>query len=256
MKVLVEHDGPVSTVVINRPETRNAIDPETASLLKAAFEQFEADRSQLAAVLCGTGPAFCSGYDLKYLSNQGDTPIYNPEGDGPLGVTRMLLSKPVVCAIEGHAVAGGLELALWCDVRIASETAVFGVFCRRWGVPLVDGGTVRLPRLIGQGRAIDMILTGRAVDAREAISFGLVNRVVPEGQARAEAERYAHVLTRFPQVCLRADRLSSYEQWGLSLESALRNEAHGGVEPLSVEAAEGASRFAEGEGRGGDFERI
>lgn len=251
MKVMVEKSGPITTVILNRPECRNAVDHETGQLLQQAFEEFERDPEQLAAVLCGTGETFCAGYDLKTVgSTEGR---YDPEGDGPLGPTRMLLSKPVICAVEGYAVAGGLELTLWCDVRIASETAVFGVFCRRWGVPLLDGGTVRLPRLIGHSRALDMILTGRGVGAQEALAFGLANRVVPAGHARAEAESYAREIARFPQICLRADRMSSYRQWGMGMEDALRNEAREGLPPLLEEARQGAARFAGGKGRGGTF---
>ena len=255
-KVLVETDGPVTTVILNRPERRNAVDHETGQLLIEAFSAFDQDDSQSVAVFCGTGDSFCAGYDLKSLSDAGISDTYEPEGDGPLGPSRMLLGKPVICAVEGYAVAGGLELTLWCDMRVASETAQFGVFCRRWGVPLVDGGTVRLPRLIGHGRALDMILTGRPVGAEEALSFGLANRVVPAGQARAEAEKLAHDLARFPQVCLRADRLSSYQQWGMPVEEALRNEGRGGLAPLMQEARAGAGRFAEGKGRGGGFDSI
>jgi enoyl-CoA hydratase len=254
MKIKIEKNGSITTVIINRPECRNAVDAETAQLLKHAFEEFEADTDQTAAVLCGEGEHFCAGFDLKTVGRAESN--YDPQGDGPLGPTRMLLSKPVICAVEGYAVAGGLELTLWCDIRIASETARFGVFCRRWGVPLVDGGTVRLPRLIGHSRALDMILTGRAVDAREALSFGLANRVVAAGQARLEAENYAREISRFPQLCLRTDRMSSYCQWGMSIDDALHNEASEGRRPLEEESREGAARFAEGRGRGGDFSNI
>jgi len=254
MNVTVERSGRVTTVIINRPRSRNAVDHETAELLKGAFQEFEADAEQHVAVLCGAGEHFCAGYDLKTVGHA-QSP-YDPDGSGPLGPTRMLLSKPVVCAVEGYAVAGGLELTLWCDIRIASETAAFGVFCRRWGVPLIDGGTVRLARLIGHSRALDMILTGRPVDAREALSFGLANRVVPAGQARAAAEKYAGDIARFPQVCMRTDRMSSYRQWGMSIEDALRYEAREGFRPLLEEARDGAKRFAEGKGRGGDFSDI
>ncbi len=256
MKVLIEKSGPVTTVILNRPEVRNAVDQETARMLKAAFEQFEADDSQSAAVLCGNGETFCAGYDLKSLASGSVDFKYQPEGTGPLGVSRMLLSKPVIAAVEGYAVAGGLELALWCDLRVASSTAQFGVFCRRWGVPLVDGGTVRLPRLVGQSRALDMILTGRPVGAEEALSFGLANRVVAAGQARAAAQALAADIVRFPQLCLRTDRMSSHAQWGLSLRDALLNEGREGAKPLLAEAKLGAARFAEGKGRGGDFSSI
>lgn len=251
MKVRVEKSDHITTVIINRPECRNAVDHETGQLLKRAFEEFEADADQHAAVFCGEGEHFCAGYDLKTVG-QGESK-HDLEGDGPMGPTRMLLTKPVICAVEGYAVAGGLELTLWCDIRVASETAVFGVFCRRWGVPLIDGGTVRLPRIIGHSRALDMILTGRPVEAHEALRIGLANRVAAAGQARAEAEKYAREITRFPQICMRTDRMSSYRQWGMSIEDALTNEAREGLKPLAEEAAKGASRFSEGRGRGGNF---
>jgi enoyl-CoA hydratase len=251
--VLVEKNGAITIVTINRPASRNAVDPPTALLLRQAFAEFDADRDALAAVLTGAGSTFCAGADLKAVA-QGFP--YEPEGEGPMGPTRMFVSKPVIAAVEGHAVAGGLELALWCDLRVASTTAVFGVFCRRWGVPLVDGGTVRLPRLIGHSRALDMILTGRPVDAHEAYAFGLANRLVEAGQARREAETLAREITRFPQGCLKADRLSSYLQWGHSLEEALRVEGRGGDETVRTASAKGAARFAGGLGRGGDFEAI
>jgi enoyl-CoA hydratase len=249
--VLVERNGPVTTILINRPERRNAVDREAATRLLAAFLHFDEDAEQRVAVLSGTGPTFCGGYDLKSLAHDGLD--YEPEGDGPMGPTRLLLSKPVIAAVEGYAVAGGLELALWCDLRVASSTAVFGVFCRRWGVPLIDGGTVRLPRLIGHSRALDMILTGRPVDAREAHAFGLANRIVPQGHARQTAEQLAHDLARFPQMCLQTDRASSYRQWGESVEAALRFEGREGERPLLEEAGSGAQRFADGSGRGGSF---
>jgi enoyl-CoA hydratase len=256
MKILAERRGPVAIVTINRPEARNAIDPETARLLKAAFEDFNDDPKLCVAVLCGAGETFCAGYDLKAAAQANLCQIYEPEGTGMLGVSRMMLDKPVICAVEGFAVAGGLELALWCDLRVASESAEFGVFCRRWGVPLIDGGTVRLPRLIGHSRALDMILTGRSVGAREALSFGLANRVVPKGQALSEAERLANEITRFPQLCLRTDRMSSYRQWSLSAEDALRAEGREGARPLFAEAEAGAARFAAGRGRAGRFDDI
>jgi len=255
MKVETAKHGPVWTVTINRPEVRNAIDRETALALKQVFTAFEADPEALAAVLTGADGAFCAGADLKALATAG-TDFYQPEGDGPLGPTRMLLAKPVIAAVEGPAVAGGLELALWCDLRVASETAVFGVYCRRWGVPLVDGGTVRLPRLIGAGRALDMILTGRPVDAREAQEWGLANRLVAAGEARAAAEDVAHELARFPQTCLRADRLSAHRQWDFDLAEALKNEGRGGLGPLRSEAQGGAARFTAGRGRRGSFDDI
>jgi enoyl-CoA hydratase len=253
-KVLVARAGPVTTISINRPERRNAVDFETAALLRAAFEAFEADEQALVAVLTGEGGFFCAGYDLKTVAaGEGRA---EPRSAGPMGPTRMTTVKPVIAAVEGHAVAGGLELALWCDLRIASETAVFGVFCRRWGVPLVDGGTVRLPRLIGQSRALDMILTGRPVSAQEALGFGLANRVTPAGRARAAAEELASELARFPPICLRADRASALAQWGLGLDAALANEGREGARPLREEARAGAQRFAAGAGRGGDFSVI
>jgi enoyl-CoA hydratase len=254
MTVVVERNGPITTVVINRPERRNAVDRATAEGLRDACAAFETDNTAAVAVLCGAGGTFCAGYDLKSLSSDGLN--YEPEGEGPMGPTRQLLSKPVIAAVEGHAVAGGLELALWCDLRVASETAVFGVFCRRWGVPLIDGGTVRLPRLIGQSRALDMILTGRPVGAEEALSFGLANRVVPAGRARIEAERLAAEIARFPALCMRTDRMSSYRQWDLDLAIALRQEGRAGEQPLREEARQGAGRFASGLGRGGSFDAI
>jgi len=253
MKVVVEKNERITTVIINRPECRNAVDHETALALREAFRAFDADDGADVAVLTGAGGAFCAGYDLKTV--RGDT-RYDPDGEGPMGPSRMLLSKPVIAAVEGPAVAGGLELALWCDLRVASTTAMFGVFCRRWGVPLIDGGTVRLPRLIGHSRALDMILTGRPVMADEALSFGLANRVVPQDTARAEAEALAAQIARFPQLCMRADRLSSYRQWDHDLAGALREEGRGGEGPLRAEAAKGAARFSSGLGRGGDFGKI
>jgi enoyl-CoA hydratase len=256
MKVLAERRVPVAIVTINRPEARNAVDPETAGLLKARFEEFNDDPALSVAVLCGAGETFCAGYDLKSVALANLRGLYESEGTGMLGVTRMMLDKPVICAVEGFAVAGGLELALWCDLRVASESAEFGVFCRRWGVPLIDGGTVRLPRLIGHSRALDMILTGRSVGAREALGFGLANRLVAKGQALSEAERLANEIARFPQLCLRTDRMSSYRQWSLSSEDALRAEGREGARPLFAEAEAGAARFAAGHGRGGRFDDI
>lgn len=251
MSVRVEQDGPVTTVIVDRPEARNAVDPATAAALRAAFDAFEADESAHVAVLTGAGGHFCAGFDLKALAGGGVT--YDPHGEGPMGPTRRLLAKPVLAAVEGYAVAGGLELALWCDLRIAAEGATFGVFCRRWGVPLIDGGTVRLPRIVGQGRALDMILTGRPVGAAEALAMGLANRVVPDGQARAEAERIAQEIARFPQLCLRTDRASACAGWDGDLDHALRAEALAGEAPVRAGASEGAGRFAGGHGRGGDF---
>ena len=253
-KVAIEKEGPVTVVSIDRfAEARNAVDPETALLLREAFLAFDADESQSVAILTGRGGTFCAGYDLKVAASRESPALRNPEGPGPMGPTRHLLTKPVIAAVEGYAVAGGLELALWCDMRVASESAKFGVFCRRWGVPLIDGGTVRLPRLIGHSRALDMILTGREVDAREAYAWGLANRLVPAGQALAEARTLAGQLAKFPQTCLRSDRRSSYEQWSLEIAEALANEARCGAPALQAEARSGAARFAAGKGRGGSF---
>jgi enoyl-CoA hydratase len=256
MPVRVEKDGPVTTVIMNRPEVRNAVDHATALELQAAFRTFEADPEASVAVFCGDNGTFCAGYDLKTVAAGTVPRVYDPEGDGPMGVSRMLLSKPVIAAIDGYAVAGGLELALWCDLRVMEEDAQVGVFCRRWGVPLVDGGTVRLPRLIGMGRALDLILTGRAVGAEEALTMGLCNRVVPKGKAREEAQNLAQEIARFPQLCMRTDRLSAYRQWDLDLVEALKNEGREGLKPLREEARAGAARFAAGAGRGGSFENI
>ena len=253
-KVTIEEDGAIVVVTINRPGQRNAVDPQTAALLDAAFTAFDADDGKAVAILTGAGRGFCAGFDLKTVS-AGEF-SYDPQAGGPMGPTRRLLSKPVIAAVEGHAVAGGLELALWCDMRVASTSAVFGVFCRRWGVPLIDGGNVRLPRLIGHGRAMDMILTGRTVDAEEALQFGLANRVVPEGQALDAALKIAHELARFPQTCLRTDRMTAHRQWGMDLDAALGHEAVEGVRPLHEDARAGASRFASGLGRSGDFGAI
>jgi enoyl-CoA hydratase/carnithine racemase len=254
MTLLVEKNGPVTTMVLDRPDRRNAVDPATAAALREAFDAFEADETAQVAVLTGAGGHFCAGYDLKAFA--ADCAEYDPQGEGPMGPTRRQLAKPVIAAIEGFAVAGGLELALWCDLRVASETAVFGVYCRRWGVPLIDGGTVRLPRIVGQGRALDMILTGRPVAAAEALSFGLADRLVPAGEARHEAERLAGEIARFPALCMRADRASALAQWDLPLGEALRAEARGGAAPLREGAREGAVRFAGGLGRSGSFEEI
>jgi enoyl-CoA hydratase len=258
VSVLVSREGAVTLIGIDRPERRNAVDGPTAAALADAFRDFDADGSSAAAVLYGAGGTFCSGADLKAItSGNGNRllPVDSGE-DGPMGPTRMLLSKPVIAAVEGYAVAGGMELALWCDMRIASESATFGVFCRRWGVPLVDGGTVRLPRIVGQGRALDLILTGRPVGAAEALAMGLANRVVPEGGARAEAERIAAEIARFPSLCLRIDRSSAYAAFDDDLRHALRAEATAGAEPLAAGAREGAARFAGGLGRSGDYDKI
>jgi enoyl-CoA hydratase len=249
-EVRVEHDGPVTTVVLHRPHARNAVDGPTARALADAFRAFDADEGSSVAVLHGDGGTFCSGADLKAIGTDRGNQVQE-DGDGPMGPTRMRLGKPVVAAIEGYAVAGGLELALWCDLRVAAADARLGVFCRRWGVPLIDGGTVRLPRLVGTGRALDLVLTGREVDAEEALRIGLVDRVVPTGTARAEAERLAHELAALPQVCLRQDRLSLLEQDGLTEEEAIANELRHGILSLHSGALEGAERFASGEGRHG-----
>ena len=254
--VRIETRGRVRIVTINRPEVRNAVDPSTASALREAFLAFGDDDSVDVAVFTGAKGAFCAGYDLKALSAQSGAISFEPEGDGPMGPSRLLLDKPVIAAVEGPAVAGGLELALWCDLRIAAEDAVFGVYCRRWGVPLIDGGSVRLPRLIGHSRAMDMILTGRPVRGPEALEFGLANRLVPTGAALEAAVALAEELTRFPQLCMQTDRMSAIGQWGLPLEEALRHEGHAGVAPLRREAMRGATRFAGGRGRGGAFDDI
>jgi enoyl-CoA hydratase len=254
MSVRTEKSGPVTTIVISRPERRNAVDRATADALVAAFEAFDADGGAHVAVLCGEGGTFCAGADLVALS-AGTPNRVVPTGDGPMGPTRMLLSKPVIAAVSGHAVAGGLELALWCDLRVAEEDAVFGVFCRRWGVPLIDGGTVRLPRLVGASRAMDMILTGRPVAAAEALSWGLANRVVPRGKGREEAEALAAELARFPQRCVRSDRRSAYDQWSLPIDAAIAREFELGFATIaSGETLDGATRFAGGAGRHGRFE--
>ncbi|MEZ4286899.1 MAG: crotonase/enoyl-CoA hydratase family protein [Polyangiales bacterium] len=241
--------GAITLIEITRPERRNAVDSATASELHDAFTRFDADDSQSVAVLSGDGAHFCAGADLKALA-EGDQRDLGADAIGPMGPTRMRLSKPVIAAIEGYAVAGGLELAIWCDLRVAAEGAVFGVFCRRFGVPLIDLGTVRLPRLIGHGRAMDMILTGRAVDAHEALSFGLVNRVVPNGEAKAAAVALAETLSAFPQRCLRHDRWSAIEQWGCDESKAMRRELELGVQTIaSGETHAGALAFDNGLGR-------
>ncbi len=249
--VRVERSGPVTTVVLSRPERRNAVDGPTATLLADAFREFDADETASVAVLYGEGGTFCAGADLHTLGTADQNRV-DETGDGPMGPTRMRLSKPVLAAVAGHAVAGGLELALWCDLRVVEETAVLGVFCRRWGVPLVDGGTVRLARLIGTSRALDLVLTGRAVDATQAHALGLANRVVPAGTARAAAEALAAELARFPQTCLRHDRLSLLEQHGLTEEQALANELRHGLVSLQ-DAPPGVARFRDGGGRHGTF---
>lgn len=250
MNVRVEKKDRVTTVILDRPEKRNAVDRPTATALAEAFRAFEADAESDVAVLWGAGGHFCAGADLKGFAGEATRNSLTPEGDGPMGPTRMLLSKPVIAAVSGYCVAGGLELACWCDLRVAEESATFGVFCRRFGVPLIDGGTVRLPRLIGQSRALDLILTGRPVGAAEALAMGLANRVAADGTARAAAEALAAALSNHPQTCLRNDRLSSYEQWGLPLPQAMANEFTHGLKTLeSGEWLEGATRFGKGEKR-------
>lgn len=258
MTVLTEQRGPVTIVTIDRPEVRNAVDGPTAQQLADAFQDFEADAGQLVAVLTGSAGTFCAGADLKAMANDpGRSNRIDPEGDGPMGPTRMVLDKPVIAAIEGHAVAGGMELLLWCDLRVAARDATFGFYDRRWGVPLIDGGTVRLPRLIGQSRALDMILTGRPVDGTEAYEMGLVNRVVEPGRALEQAVSLAEDIARFPQAVMRADRRSVFAQWGLTLEDAMSREFTWGIEAAATgETQSGAERFASGKGRHGDFEDI
>jgi enoyl-CoA hydratase len=248
--VRVERSGRVTTVILDRPAAKNAVDRDTAQALADAFRAFDADEESRVAVLYGDHGTFCAGADLKALAS-GKPNRVEPDGDGPMGPSRMLLGKPVIAAIAGYAVAGGLELALWCDLRVAEEDATLGVFCRRFGVPLIDGGTIRLPRLIGLSRALDLILTGRSVDAQEALAIGLVNRVAPKGQSRQLAEQLAHQLCELPQTAMRADRMSAYLQHDLDLEAALAKELELGSKAL-MEAVEGAARFAGGAGRHGD----
>jgi enoyl-CoA hydratase len=248
--VRVERAGDVTTVILHRADVRNAVDRATAEALADAFREFESDDASKVAVLWGDGGTFCSGADLKAIA-RGDPNRIAADGDGPMGPTRMLLHKPVIAAISGHAVAGGLELALWCDLRVAESDAVLGVFCRRWGVPLIDGGTIRLPRLIGLSRALDLILTGRAVSADEALAIGLVNRVVPPGEARRAAEELASKIASMPQICMNGDRLSAYEQFDLDVDAAFQNELQRGMAALEAEAVGGATKFAAGSGRGG-----
>jgi enoyl-CoA hydratase len=255
MSILIKKEGPVTIVSINRPQVRNCVNPETADELAQAWRDFDADDDAKVGVFAGVDTGFCAGADLKAVS-AGEFRKTTDDSDGPMGPSRMLLSKPVIGAISGHAVAGGLELALWCDMRVAEEDAILGVYCRRWGVPLIDGGTIRLPRLIGLGHAMDMILTGRGVGATEALAMGLVNRVVPKGDALTAATALAHELCAFPQVCMNSDRLSAYEQFGMSFDDAILNESRRGMSALNQEARSGATRFAEGKGRGGNFEDI
>jgi len=248
--VRIESEGPVTTVILDRAAVKNAVDRATAEELAAAFVRFDADPAARVAVLYGDHGTFCAGADLKALAGASPGNRVSPDGNGPMGPSRMVLGKPVIAAIAGHAVAGGLELALWCDLRVAEQDAVLGVFCRRFGVPLIDGGTIRLPRLIGLSRALDLILTGRAVHADEALAIGLVNRVVPRGEALAAARRLAHELAAHPQAALRADRMSAYTQYDLAFDAALANELELGQHAL-VEAVEGARRFSAGAGRHG-----
>jgi enoyl-CoA hydratase/carnithine racemase len=251
--VRYETEGPLAIVSIDRPAVRNCVDGPTAGELAIAFRRFDADESLKVAILTGVGGTFCAGADLKGVSDGRGNQV-RLEGDGPMGPSRFLLSKPVIAAVEGYAVAGGLELSVWCDLRVAAEDAVFGVFCRRWGVPLIDGGTIRLTRLIGHSHALDLILTGRGVSGQEALRMGLANRLVPKGQALDEAKKLASEIAAFPQRCMRSDRLSSYRQWELSLDDALRLETELGLEVIrSGETLEGATRFARGAGRHGSF---
>ncbi len=270
MSVYVERNGAVWTVVHDRPEARNAMDPESADALTQAFLDFNADEEAAVAVFYGKGGAFCAGWDLKYVSSleasyplgELDIPPAGPRGDGgeiprgPLGPSRLELDKPVIAAIEGPAVAGGMELALWCDFRVMARDAYLGVYCRRWGVPLIDGGTVRLPRIVGQGRALEIILTGRKVEADECLSLGLCEYVTDQGGAREKAEALAHDIARFPQVCVRADRRSAIRSQGLPVRDALIQEWYNGREALIKDGVDGAARFAGGLGRHGDFEQI
>ena len=263
MNVHTEKDGPVWTIIHSRPEARNAMNPENAVALNEAFQAFEADDEATVAVFWGEGGAFCAGYDLKRAAEldgasmadldfaAGDDP-----GQGPMGPSRMDLSKPVIAAIAGPAVAGGMELAMWCDMRVMEDDAFMGVYCRRWGVPLIDGGTHRLPRLVGAGRAMDLILTGRKVEADECLAIGLCEYVVPKGEARAKAEALAHDIARFPRGTMLADRASARAQWGLTAEEALADEWARGRDQVARHGVEGAARFASGKGRGGDFSDI
>ena len=256
MVVLIEKNYPVFTIIINNPEVKNAVDGPTAQELGSAFRNFESDEKALVAVLWGANGTFCSGANLKAIT-EGRGNKVEKEGDGPMGPTRMRLNKPVIAAIAGYAVAGGLELALWCDMRVVEKNAIFGVFCRRFGVPLVDGGTVRLPRLIGLSRALDMILTGRSINAEEALTWGLANRVVDNGQARIKAEILAKEIATFPQICMRNDRLSVYSQMGLIVKDAMIKEFEFGLKTLeSGEYLEGSKIFTEGKGKHGNFNNI
>ena len=257
MSVSVVQHGRITVITLDRREVRNAVDGPTAQALAEAFHAFDRDEDSDVAVFHGANDTFCAGADLKAVATELDSNGLSAEGNGPMGPSRMLLGKPVIAAISGHAVAGGMELALWCDLRVMEESAVMGVFCRRWGVPLIDGGTVRLPRLIGHSRAMDLILTGRPVTAEEALSIGLANRVVPEGEVLASALVLAEQLTAYPQKCMRSDRLSAYEQWDHAYEDAMANEFKRGMEVIeSRETVQGARRFASGKGRHGNFEDI
>ncbi len=265
MAVRIEkHDG-VTTVIHSRPKARNAMDPDSAAALVEAFLEFENDASAAVAVLWGEGGAFCAGWDLKYAGSlEGERPLAEldfprdggPTPRGPLGPTRLALSKPVIAAVAGPAVAGGFELALWCDLRVMEESAYFGVYCRRWGIPLLDGGTVRLPRLVGQGRALEIILTGRKVPADECLRIGACEQVVADGTSRQAAESLAHEIARFPQACVRADRSSVFAQHGLPVRAAMEREWKGGLEALSREGIGGARRFTSGKGRHGSFDDL
>ncbi len=254
MSIKIEKNYPIYTIIIDNPEVKNAIDRKSAKELADAFREFGEDERALVAVLWGSNGTFCAGADLKSIAEERPNRIKG-EGDAPMGPTRMLLKKPVIAAVAGYAVAGGLELAIWCDLRVVEKSAIFGVFCRRFGVPLIDGGTVRLPRLIGQSRALDMILTGRAIRAQEAYEWGLANRVVEDGRSREEAEELARKIASFPQICLRNDRLSLYTQFGLNLQQALANEFEHGLRTLEGgEYLEGSKVFTKGKGKHGTFE--
>ncbi|MFW9951336.1 MAG: crotonase/enoyl-CoA hydratase family protein [Candidatus Thorarchaeota archaeon] len=253
MEILLEKDHPIYTIIMDNPDVKNAVDGQTAQELANCFNQFENDKKALVAVLWGANGVFCSGANLKALSSDKRNKV-SKKGNGPMGPTRMQLSKPVIAAIAGYAVAGGLELALWCDLRIVEKSAIFGVFCRRFGVPLIDGGTVRLPRLIGLSRAMDMILTGRAINAEEAFQWGLANRIVEDGTSREEAEKLAEEIAKFPQTCMRNDRLSAYDQMGLPLKKAMKVEYNYGLSTLgSGEYLEGSKAFTNGFGKHGKF---
>lgn len=253
MPVYIEKDYPVFTVILDNPEVKNAVDGITAQKLADAFRDFEQDKKALVAVLWGTNGIFCAGANLKAIID-GQVNRVEKDGDGPMGPTRMRLSKPVIAAVAGYAVAGGLELALWCDLRVVEKNAIFGVFCRRYGVPLIDGGTVRLPRLIGLSRAMDMILTGRPVTAQEAFEWGLANYIVDNGRSRIEAEKLAKIIAEFPQICMRNDRMSAYQQFGMTIKDAMNNEFEWGLKTLaSGEYLVGSKEFKQGKGKHGSF---